>query len=101
MCRESLFSRNYGNNGTRSTSNSRSRLGSRTNRDRIHCYKCRKYDHFTGDFTTSREEKEVEQLQRMLNLGDEQTVTPSISDTQEDLSQVSSEENLRSNHLNV
>ena len=38
---ERSFSRNYGNNRTRSTSDSRSRLGSRasTNRDRIHCYK--------------------------------------------------------------
>ena len=33
----------------RSSSNSRSRSGSRvsTNRDRIRCYKCREYDHFT------------------------------------------------------
>ena len=45
--------------------------------------------------------REVEQLQRMLNLGDEQTVTPSMSDMQEDLSRVSSEENLRANHLKL
>ena len=46
--RDRSFSRNYGNNRTRSTNQSRSRSGSRasTNRDRIHCYKCREYDHF-------------------------------------------------------
>ena len=46
-------------------------------------------------------EREVEQLQRMLNLGEEQTITPSISDMQEDLIRMSSEENLRANHLNL
>ena len=48
-----------------------------------------------------REEREVEQLQRMLNLGDEKTITPSVSDMQEYLIRMSSEENLRANHLNV
>ena len=43
-----------------------------------------------------REEREVEQLHRMLNLGDEQTVTPPMSEMQEDLIRVSSEENLKS-----
>ena len=84
-------------------SHSRSRSGSRatTNRDRIHCNKCREYDHFTRDCPTSREGREVEQLQSLLNLGDEQTVTPSISAMQEDLIRMSSEENLRGNHLNL
>ena len=71
---ERLFSRNYSNNTrNRSTSNSRSRSGSRpsTNRHRIQCYMYREYDHFTKDCSTSREEKEIEQLQEMLNLGDE------------------------------
>ena len=45
--------------------------------DTIHCYKCREYDHFARDCPTSREEKEIEQLQQMLNLGDEQTIMPS------------------------
>ena len=95
--------RNYGNNRTRSTSQSRSRSGSRVsmNRDRIHCYKCREYDHFTRDCPTSREEKEIEQLQQMLNLGNEQLITPPVSNMQAELSRVSSEENLRVNHLNV
>ena len=77
--REMSFPRKYSNNRTRSTSNSISRSGSRasTNGDRICCYKCREYDHFARDCPTSREEKEIEQLQQMFNLGDEQTITPS------------------------
>ena len=38
-----------------------------------------KYNHFTRDCPTSKEEKEIEQLQWMLNLGDEQTITPPVS----------------------
>ena len=82
---------------------SRSRSGSRasTNRDRIRCYKCREYDHFMRDCPTSREEKEIEQLQQMLNLGDEQTsLTPLISNMQDNFSRTGSEENLRQGHLN-
>ena len=37
----------------------------------------------------------------MLNLGNEQLVTPPTSNTQAELSRVSSEENLRANHLNL
>ena len=72
---EKIFLRNYGSNRTRSTSNSRSRSGSRasTNRDRIRCYKCREYNHFVRDYPTSREEREIEQLQQMLNLEENQT----------------------------
>ena len=71
------------------------------NRDRIHCYKCREYDRFIRDCPTLREEKEIEQLQQMLNLGNEQLVTPPTSNMQAGLSRVSSEENLRVNHLNL
>ena len=73
---ERTFSRYYGNNRDRSSSNSRSRSGSgaSTNRDRIRCYNCREYDHFARDCPTSREERELEQLQQMLNLeAEEQT----------------------------
>ena len=101
--RERSFSRNYDNNRTRSTSNSRSRSGSRasTNRNRIHCYKSREYDHFARDCPTSRGEKEIGQLQQMLNLGDEQTITHPMSNLQDEFSRLSSEENLRANHLNL
>ena len=71
------------------------------NRDRIHCYKCREYDHFTRDCPTSREEKEIEQLQQMLILGNEQLITHPTSKTQAKLSTLSSEENLRANHLDL
>ena len=84
------------------TSNSRSRSGSRasTNRDRIHCCKCREYNHFARDCPTSMEEKGIEQFQQMLNLGDEQTsVTP--SNMRGNFSRTSSEENLRVGHLNL
>ena len=101
--RERSFSRSYNNNRNRSTSISRSRSGSRAsiNRDRIRCYKCREYDHFAKDCPTSRKEKEIEQLQQMLNLGDEQTSLESlITGTQDNFSRASSEENLRPEHLN-
>ena len=73
--KERSFSRSYDNNRTRSTGNGRSRSGSRAsmNRNRIRCYKCREYDHFMGDCPTSREEREIEQLQHMLNLEEDQT----------------------------
>ena len=50
------------------------RSGSRasTNRDRIRCYNCREYDHFTKDCPTSREERDIDQLQQMLNLEEEE-----------------------------
>ena len=102
--RERSFSRSYNNNRNRSTSNSRSRLGSRAimNRDRIRCYKCRDYDHFTKDCPTSRDEIELEQLQQMLNLEDEQTSLKSlVTNTQDNPSRVNSEENLRLAHLNL
>ena len=72
--RESSFSGNYSGNRTRSTSNSRSRSGSRasTNRDMIRCYNCREYDHFVRDCPTSREERDIDQLQQMLNLEEEE-----------------------------
>ena len=72
------------------------------NKDRIRCYKCREYDHFTRDCPTSREEKEIEQLQQMLNLGDEQTSPKSLlTNMQDNFSRASSEDNLRPGHLNL
>ena len=70
MSRERTFTRNYGNNRDRSSSNDRSRSGSRasTNRDRIRCYACREYDHFARDCPNSTEERDLEQLQHMLNM---------------------------------
>ena len=66
--RERVLTRSYGRD--RSSSNDRSRSGSRasTNRDRIRCYVCREYDHFARDCPNSREERDLEQLQHMLNM---------------------------------
>ena len=61
------------------------------NRDRIHFYKGREYNHFAKDCPTSREEKEIEQLQQMLNLGDEQAVTSQMIHMQDDFNRASSE----------
>ena len=64
--------------------------------DRIRSYKCREYDYFTKDCPTSREEKEIEQLQQMLDLDDEQTsLTSLVANTQDNFSRVNSEENLK------
>ena len=72
------------------------RSGSRasTNRDRIICYKCGEYDHFARDCPASREERENEQLQQMLNLEEDQTTLLTNS-------QNSSVENLRVSPLNL
>ena len=60
------------------------------------------YDHFTKDCPTSREERELEELQQMLNLEDEQTSLNSLeTNTQGNFSRVNSEENLRLGHLNL
>ena len=68
--RQRNFTRNYNNSRDRKSSNSRFRSGSRaiTNRDRIRSYACREYDHFARDCPNSREERNLEQLQHMLNM---------------------------------
>ena len=70
----------------RSSSNDRSRSGSRasTNRDRIRCYACRVYDHFARDCPKSREERDLEQLQHMLNMEERDHTSPSIHSSDED-----------------
>ena len=66
--RERTFEGNYRRD--RCSSNDRSSSGSRTstNRDRIRCYVCREYDYFARDCPNSREERDLEQLQHMLNM---------------------------------
>ena len=72
--------------GDRSSSSDRSRSGSRasTNRDRIRCYACREYDHFARDCPNSREERDLEQLQHMLNMEEEDHRSLSIHNSDED-----------------
>ena len=57
--------------------NSKSRSGSRasTNIDRVRCYNCREYDHCARNCPNSGEERDLEQLQQMLNMeAEEQTL---------------------------
>ena len=60
--------------------------GSRTstNRDRIRCYVCREYDHFARDCPNSREERDLEHLQHMLNMEEQDHRSPSIHSSDED-----------------
>ena len=54
------------------------------------------------DCPTFREVKEIEQFQQMLNLADEETsLTPLISNAQDNFCRTGSEENLRPGHLNL
>ena len=46
-----------------------SQESARTNRDRIRCYNCREYDHFVRVCPTSREGRDLDQLQQMLQFG--------------------------------
>ena len=38
------------------------------------CYKCREYDNFAKDVPTTKEEREIEQIQKMFNLNEEQDI---------------------------
>ena len=73
--RERSFSGHCGGNRTRSTSSSRLKSGSRasTNRESIRYYNFREHDHFARDCPASREERDIDQLQQMLNLEEDQT----------------------------
>ena len=67
-------------------SNDRSRSGSRasTNRDRIMCYMCREYDHLARDCPSSREERDLEQLQHILNMDEQDHTSPPAHSLDED-----------------
>ena len=82
--RDRNYTRSYGRN--RSSDSSRSRSGSRTNtnRDRIRCYECREYDHFAGDCPNSREERDLEHLQHMLNMEEQEHRDPPAHGSDED-----------------
>ena len=65
------------------------RSGSRVsiNRDRIRCYKCRKYDHFAKDCPTSKIKKETDQIQQMYNMDEEKTSLKMLATDTYDMSQ--------------
>ena len=46
----------------------------KTNRDRIRCFECQEYDHFTRDCPTTQANREVEQIQQMFNMEEDQTL---------------------------
>ena len=84
----SLDRQDRGRKRDRSASNGRSRSGSRasTNRDRIRCFECRKYDHFVRECPTRWENREIEQIQQMFNLDNEQTsLQTSLKDTEDEV----------------
>ena len=56
-----------------SSSRSRSCSIASTSRDRIRCYKCGEYDHFANNCPTTKEERQIEQIQQIFNLDEEQT----------------------------
>ena len=82
--RERILVGNYRRD--RSSGSDRSRSGSRTsmNRDRIRCYACREYDHFVRDCSNSREERDLEQLQYMLNMEEQDHRSLSTHSSNED-----------------
>ena len=80
MSRERVLTRSYGRD--RRSSNDRSRAS--TNRDRIRCYACREYDHFVRDCPNSREERDLEQLQHMLDTEEQDHRSLSTPSSDED-----------------
>ena len=61
-----------------------------TNRDRIICFECREYDHFTRDYLTIQANKEAEQIQQMFNMDEDQKIlhTP-LMDVDQDVQTIS------------
>ena len=73
-----------------------------TNRDKIRCYKCREYDHFTKDCPTTKVEKETNQIQQMFNFDEEQTSLETlVTDTYDSLNHVGSLEEIKSEHVRM
>ena len=65
-----------------------------TNRDRIRCFKCRKYNNFAKDCLniSDTEKEQSEQIQQMLNLEEDTTALKVLAeDTYEDLIRANSE----------
>ena len=54
------------------------------NREGIRCYACREYDHFVRDCPNSRGERDLEQLQHMLNMEEQDHRSLSTHSSDED-----------------
>ena len=71
------------------------------NRDRIRCFTCRGYDHFTKDCLniSDTEKEQLEQIQQMLNLEEDKTALKVLAaNTYDDLIRTISDETVY--HLN-
>ena len=42
--------------------------------DRIRCFECKEYDHFTRDYPATQVDREVEQIQQVFNMDKNQTI---------------------------
>ena len=63
---------------------------------------CQEYDHFTKHCPTSKEEREIQQIQQMFNLDEEQTsLQMFVTDMHDSLNKINSLENIRQGHLNL
>ena len=57
-----------------------------TDRDRIRCFECRKYDHFARGCLTRKTSREAEQIQQMFNMDEDPTIlqTPLMDGDQDE-----------------
>ena len=99
--RERLYSGNFRRNDRSSSIRFSTGLRASTNRDRIICFKCRKYDRFAKDCPNSQTEKEPEQIHEIYNLDEDQTALKVLSaDTYDTLIRTNSDDVIV-DHLNL
>ena len=96
-----LYSGNTRRND-RSSSRSRSGLKASANKDRIRCYKCSEYDHFSKDCQALKVEKEAEQIQQMYNMDEKQTTLKTLATgTYDSLNRINSIDETAVDNLNL
>ena len=99
--RERQYSGNFRRNDRCSSSRLRSDSRASTNKDRIRCFKCREYDHFTKDCLNSQTKKEPEQVQQTYNIDKEQTALKVLAtDMYDNLIRTNSDDTIV-DHLNL
>ena len=93
--RDRQYSDTFIRNDRSSISRARLCLRICTNRDRIRCFGCREYDHFTKDCTNLQTDKQPEQIQQMYNLDMEQTaLKASATDMHDNFISTNSDNNI-------